>query len=84
MGRWLEEWMAVWESTGTVACCVPGRLNVHQGKKTIGKCFTVPHTKWNKRLFIHLEQEKSNSAHCLCGCSWPFSARCAFKKRLVQ
>lgn len=57
MGRWLEEWMAMWESTGTVACCVPGRLNVHQGKKTIGKpsqCNTTNGTRaysstWSKK-----------------------------------
>jgi hypothetical protein len=67
-------------------CCLlyPKRLNVHQGKKMIKKCFTVQHTKWNKNLFIHLEQKESNNAHCLCGCSWPFPARCTFKKRLVQ
>lgn len=74
----------MWESTGTVACCVPKRLSVHQGRKVIGEHLTAQHTKWNKNLFIHLEQEKSNSAHCLCGCFWPFPARCTFKKRLVQ
>ena len=74
----------MWESTRAGACCVPGRLIVHQGKRTIGKRFTVQHITRNKSLFIQLEQEKSKSAHFLCGCSWPFPARCAFKKRLVQ
>ena len=80
MGRWLEEYTAMWESTGTVACCVPKRLSVHQGRKVIGKHLTVQHTKWNKSLFIHLEQEKSNSAHCLCGCFGLFKQGVHLKK----